>query len=171
MNANEIGNRIKKLRISKGKTQKDLGELLDLSDTAVRNWENGRNYPGPERIKDLSNILGVSTNYIMFGDSKTYINSILKKNNLPFDDEFIQYMDAINDLVDEVLMLSEAEVLDYYNRYYEGNEYKLDELNLGAHLYLAASEVDNENINAASKYYKQRFNKSTEEAYNELNDK
>ncbi|EGO2744207.1 helix-turn-helix transcriptional regulator, partial [Enterococcus faecalis] len=41
----EIGEKIKIARNNKDFTQEELANQLNVSRTAVSNWENGRNYP------------------------------------------------------------------------------------------------------------------------------
>lgn len=40
-----IGENIKKIRVQKGLTQKQLGELCGMADSAIRRYENGRANP------------------------------------------------------------------------------------------------------------------------------
>lgn len=41
MDQEKIGKFIASARISKNMTQKELGDLLNVTDRAVSNWENG----------------------------------------------------------------------------------------------------------------------------------
>lgn len=65
----ETGNRIKAARIEKGLSMEQLGEKLTppASKGAVSNWENGYNLPNNARLKQLSDILDVSTSYLLEG--------------------------------------------------------------------------------------------------------
>ena len=38
----DFANRLKQLRLSKGLTQKELGNLLNVSQNAIFNWENNK---------------------------------------------------------------------------------------------------------------------------------
>ena len=59
MNQNEIGKHIEELRKKKGLTQKELGEKLGLSNTAISKWECGCNLPDISMLGPLSEVLGV----------------------------------------------------------------------------------------------------------------
>ncbi|MCX7118216.1 MAG: helix-turn-helix domain-containing protein [Legionellales bacterium] len=62
----EIGNRIRNERKSKGITRKVLAELTDdLNISRINNYERGVRTPGPEEIKQLAKALAVSPAYLM----------------------------------------------------------------------------------------------------------
>ncbi len=84
MNQEEIGKKIKKIRIDNNLTQKDFADLLGVTYQAVSKWENGKNLPDISIMKvicdkynyKLDELLGDSykselpkksfTKYIMF---------------------------------------------------------------------------------------------------------
>lgn len=54
-----VGDMIKKYRLEKGLTQKELGELCGMADSAVRRYENGRSNPTLETVKRFADALNV----------------------------------------------------------------------------------------------------------------
>ncbi|MGX7329473.1 helix-turn-helix domain-containing protein [Enterococcus bulliens] len=66
----ETGQRIRISRKEKGLSMEELGQKLTppASKGAVSNWENGYNLPNNNRLKQLSDILDVSTTYLLNGD-------------------------------------------------------------------------------------------------------
>ncbi|EGO5088673.1 helix-turn-helix transcriptional regulator, partial [Enterococcus faecalis] len=50
----EIGEKIKIARNNKDFTQEELANQLNVSRTAVSNWENGRNYPDLKILIQIS---------------------------------------------------------------------------------------------------------------------
>jgi len=70
MNKEELGNIITKLRKEKNLTKLDLATKLNVTDRAISNWENGKNYPDIEKIPDLSSILNFDFASYIFGDIK-----------------------------------------------------------------------------------------------------
>lgn len=54
-----LGKRVKEIRKSKGYTQAQLGELIQLEEVSISNIETGKYYPAPETIEKLSTALGV----------------------------------------------------------------------------------------------------------------
>ncbi|WP_204780375.1 helix-turn-helix transcriptional regulator [Limosilactobacillus oris] len=59
-----LANRIKEARKSKRYTQKDLASLLNVKPATVSGWEVGRNEPSLDMLHKLSNVLGVSFEYL-----------------------------------------------------------------------------------------------------------
>ena len=60
-----LGEKISALRRQRGMSQKQLAEMLMISPQAVSRWENGENTPDVENILRLSEILDVSTDYLL----------------------------------------------------------------------------------------------------------
>lgn len=69
---NDIGLRIKQLRLEKSLTQMELAKLLGCAQNTIAEWEKRENRsPGKELLKKLSNILEVPTDYILEGKIDT----------------------------------------------------------------------------------------------------
>jgi len=68
MDSTKIGTLIRTLRQKKGLTQKDLAELLCLSDKTISKWERGCGCPDPSLWKKLSAVLEVSVETILQGE-------------------------------------------------------------------------------------------------------
>lgn len=68
-NMESIGERIRRLRKSKGITQTEIQEKTGISSGNVSEIENGRYLPSAIALMELSRILECSTDYILFGDS------------------------------------------------------------------------------------------------------
>ena len=54
-----IGEKIKTIRTKKGLTQKQLGDLCGMADSAIRRYENGRANPKIETLQKISVALEV----------------------------------------------------------------------------------------------------------------
>ena len=67
-----IGENIKKIRLLKGLTQKQLGELCGMADSAIRRYESGRANPKLETIKKIAAALNVSLSDIINEDFIIY---------------------------------------------------------------------------------------------------
>lgn len=59
--------RLQELRKSYHMSQEQLAEKLDVSRQAISKWESGQANPDINNIMKLSNIYGVSTDYILTG--------------------------------------------------------------------------------------------------------
>ncbi|MFD1410654.1 helix-turn-helix domain-containing protein [Lapidilactobacillus gannanensis] len=64
-----IGQRIKQARNDKNLTQQELAERINISRSAVSNWESGRNYPDLDSIVLLSDSLNLSLDQLLREDA------------------------------------------------------------------------------------------------------
>ena len=62
--------RIKELRDREGMTQKDVAEMIGVSQSTYSTYENGINYLNAERLEKLAKIYGVSVDYLLGRDSE-----------------------------------------------------------------------------------------------------
>ena len=67
MNAKKTGSLIRSLRIKKGLTQKELAQMICVTDKAVCKWEKGRGCPNITLISQLSKVLEVDIQSILQG--------------------------------------------------------------------------------------------------------
>lgn len=67
MNAEKTGSLIRSLRIKKGLTQKELAQMICVTDKAVCKWEKGRVCPNITLISQLSKVLEVDIQSILQG--------------------------------------------------------------------------------------------------------
>lgn len=68
MNSENFGKIISKLRKKAGLTQAELASRLNVTDKAISKWENGGGFPEITQIPALSEVFGVSSDYILKGD-------------------------------------------------------------------------------------------------------
>lgn len=62
-------NRLKELRVQHGyKTQQDLAKVLFVNQTAVSQWERGVTVPSSQMLVKLSDLYGVSIDYMLGSD-------------------------------------------------------------------------------------------------------
>ena len=65
MAGKSMGEIISTLRKEKGMTQKELADLLNVTDKAVSKWERGAAFPDTQTIPRLAELLGVSLEELM----------------------------------------------------------------------------------------------------------
>ena len=70
MNPARMGTTIAKLRKKQGLTQLQLAERLNVSDKAVSKWECGGGYPEITILSAMSDVFGVSVDYLLKGDTQ-----------------------------------------------------------------------------------------------------
>ena len=78
----KIGKFIAECRKSKGLTQMQLAEKLNITDRAVSKWENGRSLPDSSIMLELCRILGISVNDLLNGEVVTMENYNEKSEEL-----------------------------------------------------------------------------------------
>ena len=71
-----FGNFLCELRIEKGLTQGELGEMLGVSDAAISKWENGEAMPRLAKLQQLADIFDVSVNELATGERNSAENYI-----------------------------------------------------------------------------------------------
>ena len=75
MDAYEIGLFIKNKRTEKGLTQKELADILSVSNKAISKWECGRGTPDYEYLIQISNLFGVSVDHILKNKNMEHTDS------------------------------------------------------------------------------------------------
>lgn len=70
-----IGERITKYRKKNGWSQEELAERLGVSRQSVSKWESGTSVPDINRILEMSEIFGVTTDYLLKGHSEVRIKA------------------------------------------------------------------------------------------------
>lgn len=65
--AGSIGKRIAELRIEMNLSTDKLADRIGFSEWTVRQWERGRNQPTISAVILLSDVFGVSTDYLLKG--------------------------------------------------------------------------------------------------------
>lgn len=64
---NDLGQKIKELRMDKGLTMEGFGKLCNTEKQTVNNWEKGRNEPSPDRLKMIADVAGKSVSEFVYG--------------------------------------------------------------------------------------------------------
>jgi len=64
------GDRLKKLRIKKGLTQQELGDIVGVTKSAVCFYEKDKRNPSLENIIDFMHIFAVSADYLLGAEAQ-----------------------------------------------------------------------------------------------------
>ena len=78
MNDYEFGNLLLQLRTESGLTQKELADLLDISDKTVSKWETGVSKPTTDTLKRLATIFNVEVSTLLDSCPKKKKNIVHK---------------------------------------------------------------------------------------------
>ncbi|QVK17762.1 helix-turn-helix transcriptional regulator [Mycoplasmatota bacterium] len=85
---------LKKLRGTKGITQKQLAEFLNISSSTIAMYESGKRDPDTGTLKKLANFFDVSTDYLLGND--------IKKKRSTEAEDFEQNVKKIDDNINIV---------------------------------------------------------------------
>ena len=83
----ELGRRIKKARAKAGITQCELAEMLNMTEKQISNIERGLSEPHAEVLRQISDVLGVSTDSLLFDmvEDGPLIEAVLDVEKMPLD--------------------------------------------------------------------------------------
>lgn len=56
---------LEKLRTDAGLSREELSRRLEVSAMTIRNWERGDTRPTAEHLKNLADVFGVTTDYLL----------------------------------------------------------------------------------------------------------
>lgn len=87
-----LAKKLKETRLQKGFTQKEIADLLNVTQSSYSNWESGKAKPLRKNIKKIAKILEVSPEYLLgrdlnksenvfYGDNHTIHDNSQFKNN------------------------------------------------------------------------------------------
>lgn len=88
-----IGDRILRLRESRGWTQQQLGDYLSVSDGTVSTWEVGRRTPRMGAVESMAELFKVKKSYIIDGTADIPLNEGVQFT--PEEDALLQYFHQI----------------------------------------------------------------------------
>lgn len=114
-------NRLKELRQEKKLSQKEIANLLEVSEKTISRWENGENAIKSDKAQQLADYFKVGVGYLLGDDERrtTYLSSTIEKysDNMESPVDFAGYGllaltrgEKVRDTVIENL----REITDYY---------------------------------------------------------
>ena len=114
-------NRLKELRKEKKLSQKEIADLLEVSEKTISRWENGENAIKSDKAQQLADYFKVGVGYLLGDDERrtTYLSSTIEKysDNMESPVDFAGYGllaltrgEKVRDAVIENL----REITDYY---------------------------------------------------------
>lgn len=84
-----IGKKIQAIRKTRGLSQQQLADLMDVTRSTISNWECGRRSPHLNELNDLSNKLNVTLEY--FKETGDDVKELIAKASQVFNDKNIPY--------------------------------------------------------------------------------
>lgn len=95
--------RIRKAREEMGYTREKFAELLDVSVSYMAEVERGRTGISVKMLMKICNVLGLSSDYVLFGEKGTDNEKLLEKLNR-INPQYIPLLDSV---ITELLALGE----------------------------------------------------------------
>ncbi|EMY22832.1 DNA-binding helix-turn-helix protein [Leptospira interrogans serovar Australis str. 200703203] len=68
-NKDQFPERLRQLRVTKKMSQEELGQLTNLNYNHIGRYERGDSRPSADKLKALAEALGVTTDYLLDGNS------------------------------------------------------------------------------------------------------
>ena len=75
----KFGELLSELRKDRNMTQRDLAQVLYVTTGTISNYENGAHFPDVEKLIDISEFFGVTTDYLLGRTSYSYSLDVLNK--------------------------------------------------------------------------------------------
>lgn len=116
-----IGQRIKDRRLELGLTQKQLGELCGMADSAVRKYESGKIIPKKATIERISHALSISEADLYDEETRErndriqYLNEVLSASIVGSPTDKAEFIRAVSDLPDDVFTAMMKKWIDEAN--------------------------------------------------------
>jgi transcriptional regulator with XRE-family HTH domain len=60
---NDLGSKIKQIRVARGYTQDEIADLMNLQRTTISNWEKNVRIPSSDKLIEYARIVGVTLDY------------------------------------------------------------------------------------------------------------
>jgi transcriptional regulator with XRE-family HTH domain len=75
-----LNERLKNLRLAKGLTLQQVGDVFGISKASISSWESGKSHPDHKRLEKLSALFGCSVQFLLTGEFEDHSisNSNLK---------------------------------------------------------------------------------------------
>ena len=86
INNEHIGARIRAIRLARGMTMKEFGEMLSVRQSSVSYWENGRNIPNNRRIIEIAEMANISVQELLYGTKEKVMYGIEWWNGEIYED-------------------------------------------------------------------------------------
>ena len=78
-----LNERLKNLRLAKGLTLQQVGDVFGISKASISSWESGRSNPDHKKLEKLSELLGTTVQFLVAGNIDN-TNVSTSANKVPF---------------------------------------------------------------------------------------
>jgi len=78
-----LNERLKNLRLAKGLTLQQVGDVFGISKASISSWESGRSHPDHKKLEKLADLLGTTVQFLVAG-YVDHINVTTSAIKVPF---------------------------------------------------------------------------------------
>lgn len=105
----EFPERLRQLRVVKKMSQEDLARIVKVNYNHIGRYERGDSRPSADKLKALADALGVSTDYLMSGDTQNAARVNLEDRDLLEMFQQVQRFpekqkDALKEVIDSMII-------------------------------------------------------------------
>ena len=86
INKKAVGARIREIRLAKGLTLEEFGNLFSASKSIASRWEKGKSIPNNIRIKAIANMANISVQELLYGTQEKVMYGIEWWNGEIYED-------------------------------------------------------------------------------------
>lgn len=86
-----LGDILKRLRINKGLSRKDIEEKLGITERNIKSYELGTSKPPLDVLVKLADFYGVSTDYLLGRDERKFVEDVSKMSDNDLDKKLMQF--------------------------------------------------------------------------------
>jgi transcriptional regulator with XRE-family HTH domain len=79
-----LNERLKNLRLAKGLTLQQVGDVFGISKASISGWESGKSYPDHKRLEKLADLLGTTVQFLISGTTDLNVTTQTRDVRVPF---------------------------------------------------------------------------------------
>lgn len=112
-----LGQKLRKIRSKFGLSQEQLAEVINVSRQAITKWENDGGLPDVSNLQEISEVFGVTVDYLLNDDSNLPALSMKKKlDGNKYKNKVVVYSEVLKEYYPEpyeIFVLSRTKKLNF----------------------------------------------------------
>lgn len=112
-----LGQKLRKIRSKFGLSQEQLAEVINVSRQAITKWENDGGLPDVSNLQEISEVFGVTVDYLLNDDSNLPALSMKKKlDRNKYKKKVVMYSEVLKEYYPEpyeIFVLSRTKKLNF----------------------------------------------------------
>lgn len=112
-----LGQKLRKIKSKFGLSQEQLAEVINVSRQAITKWENDGGLPDVSNLQEISEVFGVTVDYLLNDDSNLPALSMKKKlDRNKYKNKIVMYSEVLKEYYPEpyeIFVLSRTKKLNF----------------------------------------------------------